>query len=527
MLRSVWVGGLATDVCLTEGEGPRPAVLIRTPYDRRRHRAELRAWAARGFVGVGQDVRGRYASEGDWRPYRSEAADGAATLAWIRAQEWSDGRVVAVGASYAAHCALAPLLEEEAGEVPDAVVAAVPALGGAEVAREPSGVERLSPRVGWWLTHGDRADSDEEAFARALRDTPGLLDRLPVRKMLPQASWPDVWTARRDDGLWARAACARVPLLAVGGSRDPFADETIRLWRSWGGAARLLLGPWGHGLTTTPAPEAHAEHHLDLGELYARWARKALAATLRGRRGALALGGSAHWCDAATIGPAAPGFGPDIGPDTRTDTRPDTDAGPGARTDRPHRVARPLAYRFGHSAGLRLVHGADFLADPRRPVRSDRLDIDEHAAPDRCLLVTPPLPRPLDLLGDAEARLVAAAEGRSADWAVRLVALRPDGRAQPLATGVARADHGGPDPRPVTVPLGHLARRLPAGIRLRVEVAGHHFPAHVRNPHTGQDPVTATRLLPSRRSVRTADSVLLLPAVHRPALIDPVQEILR
>ncbi|MBT2444956.1 hypothetical protein J7E93_33655 [Streptomyces sp. ISL-36] len=342
--------------------------------------------------------------------------------------------------------------------------------------------------------------------------------------------------------------------------------------------------------------------------MYARWARKALDGTLRGRRGAIALGGSTHWCDAApgagtAAAPApaptcagtesAPGTGTpaatagtgsasgtctDAAPAGResasgtcTDAAPagresapgtDTHAAPAGRESAPgtctpaapagagpasgtctdavparaglapgtgRHAERPrlLPYRFGDRAGLRLVHGADFVADPLRPVRSDRLDIDEHAAPDRCLLVTPPLPRPLDLLGDAEARLVAAAEGRSADWVVRLVALRPDGRAEPLTTGIVRAEHDGPRPRRLTVPLGHLARRLPAGVRLRVEVAGHHFPAHVRNPHTGDDPVTATRLLPSRRSVRTDGSTLLLPAVHRPAYIDPVQEMLR
>lgn len=511
-MRSVRIGGLATDLCLPDSAGPHPAVLLRTPYDRRRHRAELRAWAARGFAAVGQDVRGRHASEGVWRPYRSEAADGAAALAWIRAQEWSDGRVVAVGASYAAHCALAPLLEYGAERGPDAVIAAVPALGPGEVAREATGVERLAARTGWWLAHGDRPDSDDQALARALRDTPDLLDRLPVAQLLPLASWPGVWAARRDDTLWARAAAARVPLLAVGGSRDPFAAETIRLWRSWGGPSRLLLGPWGHGLTVTPAPEARPEHHVELGELYARWARKALSRSLEGRRGAVALGASADW-RAADSGIRAAGIGE-----------------PGAGV-----AAPPVPYSFGRAAGLRLVRGGEFVADPGRPVRSDRLDIDEDAPPDRCLLVTPPLPRPLDLLGDAEVRLVAAAEaaeagtsGRGADWAVRLVALRPDGRAEPLATGIVRATgHEGSGERELSVPLGYLARRLDAGLRLRVEVAGHHFPAHARNPHTGEDPVTATRLLPSRRTVRMTGSALLLPVTPRAAAIDPVQEMLR
>ncbi|MGP3638689.1 CocE/NonD family hydrolase, partial [Streptomyces sp. 24-1644] len=101
---------LTADLCLPAGDGPFPAVLIRTPYDRRRHRAELRAWAASGFAALAQDVRGRYASEGQWHPYRSEEADGAATVRRLREQPWSNGQVVAHGSSYGAHCALAAAL---------------------------------------------------------------------------------------------------------------------------------------------------------------------------------------------------------------------------------------------------------------------------------------------------------------------------------------------------------------------------------------------------------------------------------
>ncbi|MYV61760.1 CocE/NonD family hydrolase, partial [Streptomyces sp. SID4931] len=135
---------LATDVCLPDGNRPRPAVLIRTPYGRDAHRAELRGWAAHGFAALAQDVRGRHGSPGEWHPYRDhEKADGAATVAWVRAQTWSNGEVVAVGASYAAYCALVTALDAPGAApgpvhrdgVPDAVIAAVPALGLTETAR--------------------------------------------------------------------------------------------------------------------------------------------------------------------------------------------------------------------------------------------------------------------------------------------------------------------------------------------------------------------------------------------------------
>lgn len=462
------IDGLATDLCLPAAPGPHPAVLIRTPYDRRAHRAELRAWAVRGFAALAQDVRGRYGSEGDWRPYgEREAADGASTLRWIRAREWSDGRVVVSGASYGAFCALV-------APGADAVIAAVPALGLAETAREPTGPERLYARAGWWATHGDRREA-------ATEPEPVALDRLPVAALLDRPSWPALWAAPRRP-----LPAGDVPLLAVGGTRDPFAGDTVRLWDGWRGPARLLLGPWGHRLTADHAPEARRGHRLNLGALYADWAQAALAGTLQGRAAVTALGDSDHWCA--------------------------LDSGTGT----------PTSYPFGRPTRLRLLHGAEFVADPARPVRSDDLAVPATAAPaDRCLLVGPPLPRPLDLLGPAEARLDATADTPSADWAVRLVALTPDGRARPLATGVVRRGR----PGPFTVPLGLLARRLDAGTRLRVEVAGHHFPAHARNPHTGEDPVTATRLTASHRAVHLPGSRLLLPVAPRIRKVDPLQEI--
>ncbi|MDG4865672.1 CocE/NonD family hydrolase C-terminal non-catalytic domain-containing protein, partial [Streptomyces sp. T-3] len=83
-----------------------------------------------------------------------------------------------------------------------------------------------------------------------------------------------------------------------------------------------------------------------------------------------------------------------------------------------------------------------------------------------------------------------------------------------LAVGVVRrADLPG-QAAEFTVELGRLARRLSAGTRLRLEIAGHHFPAHARNPHTGDDPVTATRLLASRREVAPDRVALRLPVLR-------------
>ena len=52
--------GLATDVYRPEGKGPFPVILERTPYDKRNSAAFAVRAAAKGYVVIIQDVRGRY-----------------------------------------------------------------------------------------------------------------------------------------------------------------------------------------------------------------------------------------------------------------------------------------------------------------------------------------------------------------------------------------------------------------------------------------------------------------------------------
>lgn len=206
------VGGLATYAWLPAR--PRVVLVARTPYGAAGHAAEGAGWLSRGVGLVMQDVRGRHESPGEFVPYAEHRGDdGPTLLAWVRARV--DAPVVLLGTSYGAHAALATAAVDE----PDGVVAMVPALGLGETARTRGGVLQLASRLGWWLTHDVRRP------------------------------WSDVVTARRSDveraGLTQRLTC---PLLAIGGTRDFFAHDTVDLWRSWGGPARLVLGPWDHSL---------------------------------------------------------------------------------------------------------------------------------------------------------------------------------------------------------------------------------------------------------------------------------------
>jgi len=91
---------LATDIYLPSSEGPHPAILGRTPYNKNSPNFGrlIDAWNGHGYALLIQDVRGRGDSEGEFLPYRQEPPDGYDTIEWIASQPWSDGKAVRMAA---------------------------------------------------------------------------------------------------------------------------------------------------------------------------------------------------------------------------------------------------------------------------------------------------------------------------------------------------------------------------------------------------------------------------------------------
>jgi uncharacterized protein len=81
--------------------GPLPTVLRYTIYtDTIRNLQSAREAAARGYVSVVADARGKRSSTATIRPYETEVRDVRAVIDWISRQPWSDGRVAMYGGSY-------------------------------------------------------------------------------------------------------------------------------------------------------------------------------------------------------------------------------------------------------------------------------------------------------------------------------------------------------------------------------------------------------------------------------------------
>ena len=95
---------LATDVYRPKGvTGPLPTVLMRLPYNKSTYRGATTPadfFASHGYAVVVQDVRGKFASEGEFHVYQGDMTDWTDTFDWIGRQPWSTGKIGTFGCSY-------------------------------------------------------------------------------------------------------------------------------------------------------------------------------------------------------------------------------------------------------------------------------------------------------------------------------------------------------------------------------------------------------------------------------------------
>jgi hypothetical protein len=91
---------LFADIYRPRADGRFPVLLQRTPYNKNSGVDIGLEGAARGYVVIIQDVRGRYTSEGEWYPFKHESDDGYDSVEWAAALPFSNGKVGMFGGSY-------------------------------------------------------------------------------------------------------------------------------------------------------------------------------------------------------------------------------------------------------------------------------------------------------------------------------------------------------------------------------------------------------------------------------------------
>ncbi len=279
---------LATDIYLPggDGQGPFPVILERTPYGKHipsrsergpgdsaaMERADVaRYFTEHGYAVVYQDCRGRYASEGRFVKYTSDANDGVDTCAWILAQPWCNGRIGTKGLSYAAHTQAALGSQNAPG-----VVAMILDSGGFSNAYH-SGIRQGGAfemkQVTWAIGQAMESEAirSDPLKRRALRSInliewfckvnewePGNspLSAAPeyeayVFEQWRNGSFGDYW---RRPGLYAQGYYehfCKAATVHISSWYDPYARSACEnftgLVAAERGPACLILGPWTHG----------------------------------------------------------------------------------------------------------------------------------------------------------------------------------------------------------------------------------------------------------------------------------------
>jgi predicted acyl esterase len=470
---------LATDVYLPEGDGPFPAVLQRTPYNKLGV-TSAGEYNARGYALVVQDQRGRYRSEGEYRPHENELHDGYDTVEWIAAQPWSDGKVGVSGASAVGIAANLAAAANPPHLVAAYVVVAPESLW--EESRFIGGVFKEADTGNWM-----RGQGVAESEVNALRS-----------RVLLDSRWQE------KDFIFLRDQ-VDVPIYNVGGWYDLFLKGTINNFRylqDWGapgarGRQKVWIGPIGHGALSGDLAYPGGGDRADKTEEL-RWFDHWLRGIDNGIAGEPPV---AYYMMSAARRGAEPS------PANRW-LRAETWPPPGSRAvrlylaeggalswDEPRSAASRTSYRFDPAQPVPTVGGLN-LTIARGPM--DQREIPDR--PDYLRFQSSPLDRELVLAGALSAELWVATDGPDTDFAVKLVDVYPDGYEAIVIDSIQRVRYRGgrraEDVAPATpgepirleVDLWHTAVTFERGHRIAVHVTSSNHPRFEVNPNNGAAP---------------------------------------
>jgi putative CocE/NonD family hydrolase len=504
---------LDADLYRPGGKGPFPVLLMRQPYGRQIASTICYAhpswYADQGYIVVIQDVRGRGSSEGAFRLFADDMADGEDTIMWAAALPGASGGVGMYGFSYQGTNQLLA-----ASSAAPQLKALAPAMIGWDIANDwayENGAFCLAAGLGWATQIGAETarlagDGDAfDAFFRASRTTTfdshvaALPDHIArfgqythYRAWLDNPPGSTYWRALSPA---FHAASVNLPMLFVGGWYDSHLPGTIAAFKHFAAKepalTRIILGPWTHfpwtrrvgGHDFGPAAVANID------QLQIRWFD--------------------HWLKAKDTGlmSEAPVRLFDIGENTWREFP----AWPG-------KLATLFLVGSGRASidetdgalnwELSPREGVDFIVhDPWRPVPAvggaygappdahDRSSVDFR--PDVLTFASDPAVESIAIAGDVVVQLWCVTDAPSFDVSCVLSRVDLAGKTLPLAQGYRLVKSGTDLKQPIEIPLRATCATIQRGERLRLSIAGACFPAYPVNPGTGQNP-TATSTADAR-----------------------------
>lgn len=257
---------LDADIYRPDVEGEFPVLLMRQPYGRAIASTVVYAhptwYAAQGYIVVIQDVRGRGTSEGEFRLFCHETADGQDTINWAATLPGSTGKVGMYGFSYQAMTQLYAAITK-----PPALKTICPAMMAYDLYADwayEGAAFCLQTNLGWAMqlsAETARIKGDTAAYhtlynaSRSIPPHPEPHLLAYLRKLAP--AFYDEWLEHsQPDDYWEKLSPKSamqdvdLPMFHIGGWFDTYLRGNINLYKDIAKRStyrqQLLIGPWTH-----------------------------------------------------------------------------------------------------------------------------------------------------------------------------------------------------------------------------------------------------------------------------------------
>jgi uncharacterized protein len=548
---------LATDIYRPKGLEKVPLILVRTPYKKDMGELQAMFYARRGYVFAVQDCRGRFASPGLWEPFVNEAHDGYDAIEWLAKQPYSNGKVGLIGGSY-----LGWVQWWAASEHPPHLVTMIPNVA------PPDPFYNIPYEYGafflwgsiWWadvlesqatadISGAAMSKIGEKKYSKLLRELPVIeLDKAVLGKENPY--WRKWITHPTNDSYWQssnfldRLKDVNIPVFHQSGWFDGDGIGTklnyLKMSSYQHANQKLTLGPWGH---TDTAGRMIGDRDftekaiIDLQRDYLRWFDYWLKGVDNGIQKEPLVNvfvmGSNKWLQGAKYPLEVTRFQKLY---LSSGGKANTAKGDGLLTfDAP--AANAPADHYTYNPGdptpdPRFYEESEEdakrvrSADERKKEREGYHQKISEERNDMLVYATAPLTKPLTFAGPVSAVLYAASSTRDTDWFMTVSEVDKDGKIFQLMQGKIRArfrkSMSAPEllkPNQVyeyTLDLWHTGITIPAGSRLRVEVASAAFPLFSRNLNTGGHNETETKYVSAEQTIyhnQKYPSHVLLPVI--------------
>ncbi|HTQ58953.1 MAG TPA: CocE/NonD family hydrolase [Candidatus Solibacter sp.] len=538
---------LRADIYRPKAEGKFPVLLVRTPYDKTGESNFGMKGAARGYVVVEQDVRGRFTSDGEWYVFKNESQDGYDTVEWAAALPYSNGKVGMFGGSYVGATQYL------------AAIAKPPHLAG------------ICPTVtasnyhdGWTYQGGAFEQWFNESWSTGLamntmRRRVEDQSALPGTKTLPLMDFAVLdaptatgiapyfmdWLKHPDyDAYWKQwsiedhYANIQVPVLSFGAWYDIFLGGTLRNYqrlKTEGGTEaarrgqRLMVYVGGHAGGSSNrkvgAVDFGEKLPIDQDEITLRWYDWLLKGEANGMESEkpvrIFVMGKNEWRDEDDWPLARV---KNIRYFLHSTNGANVLAGNGTLSTTAPGEEKPEQYVYDPgdptpTIGGPLCCGAlptGLGPEDQRPAE---------ARPDVLVFTTPAFTKDFEVTGPVTLDLYVSSSAVDTDFTGMLVDVWPNGFAQNLTSGILRMRYRNSQEKPelanpgeayhVTVDLWATSNVFLPGHKLRLDVSSSNFPRFDRNMNTGEMQARATRMV-------KATNVIYHDKAHPSALVLPV-----